>query len=324
MNTVNELRAMSENERMEWIINAKSSDLNVVLKDYGVKGIANMKKLEKIVMVTKLVEENIADEDAKRVMEATKKLNREINIRRSCGESIEQTLYARYKNKEIKFNELRNTCNKYDLNIPLSFDEKSSIELIDGSDEFSRKLHSEYAHYDCDNDCTYYSVLSRDFEWDKVFKNNGKYKFDSWLQKQICERNTVDRNGFQLAFDYDENNDVILLVYKNYELLGAYKYGDIDDIKTLIVCDDKFTRKDFYTYKNLLELLFEQYEECCEITEEYLENCKIIRNKFGKETDKNVYKKFYRIASSKIHQDISNYNTREMEILNDLKEDWGI
>ena len=322
--SIDELRTMNENERREWIVNAKSHDLNVVLKDYGVKCIASMNKLEKIVMVTKLAEENIADEDAKRVMEDTKKLNQEINIRRSCGESIEQTLYARYKNKEIKFNELRNTCNKYDLNIPLSCDEKSSIELIDGSDDFSRKLHSEYEHYDYDCDCTYYSVLSKDFEWDKVFRNNGKYKFDSWLQKQISERNTVDENGFQLAFDFDENDDVILLVYKNYELLGAYKYGDIDDIKTLIVCDDKFVRKDFYAYKNLLELLFKQYEECHEIVEEYLENCKIIRNKFSKETDKNVYKKFYRIASSKISQDISNCNTREMEILNDLKEDWGI
>ena len=320
MNTINELRAMSENERREWIVNANTKDLGILLKNEGVKGISRMKKLEKIVMVTKLVEENIADEDAKRVMDDTKKLNREINIRRSCGESIEQTLYARYKNKEITYNELRSTCNKYDLNIPLSFDEKSSIELIDGSDEFSRKLHSEYAHYDYDCDCTYYSVLSRDFEWDKVFRNNGKYKFDSWLQKQISERNTVDENGLQLAFDYDENNDVMLLVYKNYELLGAYKYGDIDDIKTLIVCDDKFVRKDFYAYKNLLELLFEQYEECHEIVEEYLDDCKIIRNKFNKETDKNVYKKFYRIASSKIRQNIS----REIEILNDLKEDWGI
>ena len=167
-------------------------------------------------------------------------------------------------------------------------------------------------------------MLSKDFEWDKVFRKNGKYIFDTWLQKQIYERNTVDRNGFQLAFSFDENDDVILLVYKNYELLGAYKDGDINDIKTLIVCDDKFVRKDFYAYENLLELLIKQYEECCEIVEEYLENCKIIRNKFSKETDKNVYKRFYRIASSKIHQDISNCNTREMEILNDLKEDWGI
>ena len=62
---IDELRKMSENDRREWIINAKSSDLNVVLKDYGVKGIANIKKLEKIVMVTKLVEENIADEGSK-------------------------------------------------------------------------------------------------------------------------------------------------------------------------------------------------------------------------------------------------------------------
>ena len=185
-------------------------------------------------------------------------------------------------------------------------------------------MHSEYKHYDYDYDCTYYSVLNKDFKWDKVFRNNGKYIFDTWLQKQIYERNTVDRNGFQLAFNFDENDDIILLVYKNYELLGAYKDGDIDDIKTLIVCDDKFVRKDFYAYENLLELLIKQYEECCEIVEEYLENCKIIRNKFSKETDKNVYKRFYRIASSKIHQDISNYNIREMDILNDLKENWGI
>ena len=324
MITVNELRAMSENERMDWIVNAKSSYLNIVLKDYGVKGIANMKKLEKIVMVTKIAAENIADEDAKRVMEDTKKLNREINIRRSCGESIEQTLYARYKNKEIKFNELRKVCNVYNVDIPLSCDEKSSIELIDGSDEFSRKLHSEYEHYDYDCDCTYYSVLSKDFEWDKVFRNDGKYKFDSWLQKQISERNTVDENGLQLAFDYDENNDVMLLVYKNYELLGEYKDGNIDDIKTLIVCDNKFVRKDFYTYEYLLELLNNQFEECSEIVDEYWKNYEIICNKFSKETDKNVYKRFYRTASLKLHQDVSKDDGRAMAILNDLKENWGI
>ena len=320
---VKELRLMSEKERTLWFASAKSNDLVQVLKNYGIKGISKMNKSEKLSMVASLViEDEVKDEDIKKIMEDTKKLNQEINIRRSCGESIEQTLYARYKNKEINYNELRKTCDRYHLDIPLSFDEKSSISLIDGSDEFSRKLHSEYEHYNYD--CTYYSVLNKDFKWDKVFRNNGKYIFDTWLQKQISERNTVDRNGFQLAFDFDENDDVILLVYKNYELLGAYKDGDIDDIKTLIVCDDKFVRKDFYAYENLLELLIKQYEECCEIVEEYLENCKIIRNKFSKETDKNVYKRFYRIASSKIHQDISNYNIREMDILNDLKENWGI
>lgn len=322
---VKELRLMSEKERTLWFASAKSNDLVQVLKNYGIKGISKINKSEKLSMVASLViEDEVKDEDIKKIMEDTKKLNEEINIRRSCGESIEQTLYARYKNKEIKFNELRKVCDAYNVDIPLSFDEKSSISLIDGSDEFSRKLHSEYEHYDYDYDRTYYSVLSKDFKWDKVFRNNGKYIFDTWLQKQISERNTVDRNGFQLAFDFDENDDVILLIYKNYELLGAYKDGDIDDIKTLIVCDDKFVRKDFYAYENLLELLIKQYEECYEIVEEYLENCKIIRNKFSKETDKNVYKRFYRIASSKINQDISNYNIREMDILNDLKENWGI
>ena len=75
---INELKTMNENERMEWIVNANNKDLGIVLKNEGVKGISNMKKLEKIAMVAQLVVKNsVTDEDAKRVMEDTERLKEE-------------------------------------------------------------------------------------------------------------------------------------------------------------------------------------------------------------------------------------------------------
>ena len=163
MNTINELRKMSETERMEWIANAKSSYLNVALKDYGVKGIANMKKLEKIVMLTKIVEENIEDADAKRVMEDTECLKEEIEIRQCYAETIEGILYARYKNGEITYDELRKVCNVYNIDIPLSYNEKNSIKIVDENCD----LFSWYEHHDCDGN-VYYSILDRKYEWENM------------------------------------------------------------------------------------------------------------------------------------------------------------
>ena len=156
--TINELKAMNETERMEWIVNAKSSDLNAVLKNEGVKFIPNMKKTEKLAMVVKLVENSIADEDAKRVMEEAKKLKEEIEIRQCYVEKIECTLYAMYKNKEITYNELRKTCNAYNIDIPLSSNEKNSIKLVDEN----CNLFSRYEHHD--DDYTYYSILNKNYE----------------------------------------------------------------------------------------------------------------------------------------------------------------
>ena len=262
MNTINELRKMSEIDRMEWIVNAKSSYLNVALKDGGVKGISNMKKLEKIVMVTKLVEENIADDDAKRVMEDTERLKDEIEIRQCYAETIEGILYARYKNGEITFSELRKTCNAYDIDIPLSCNEKNSIKLVDENCD----LFSWYEHHDCDGN-VYYSILDRKYEWENISLTSYDCRNDDWDVQQFFARNTVDNGDLQLACAFDENLNYMLCMYKNHKLLGAFVDGDIYDIKVVVDYDDRLTDEDLNTYEELLDLLNEQQEEYCRIVD---------------------------------------------------------
>ena len=120
MSSINELKKMSEKERISWLLNANAKDLGILLKNYGIKGISKMSKKEKMSMILDLAVENIADEEVEKVMEDTKKLNEEINVRLSLVDNIEATLYARYKNKEINYNELRKVCDKYNFDIPLS------------------------------------------------------------------------------------------------------------------------------------------------------------------------------------------------------------
>ena len=58
-------------------------------------------------------------------------------------------------------------------------------------------------------------------------------------------------------------------MYKNYELLGAYRDGSIDDINRLIEYDDRLVEEDVSTYSELLELLEKQYKECHKTIEAY-------------------------------------------------------
>ena len=256
MNTINELRKISEKERMEWIINAKSSDLNVVLKNAGVKGISRMKKLEKIVMVTKLVEDNITDEDAKRVMEDTRKLNKELSVRRSFGDFIECTLYARYKNREITYNELKNTCDKYNLDIPLNDDEESSINFIDKHCD----MFSTYEHDDEDGNI-YYALFDECYQWYNMHRKDNICKDEDWDIQEFYKINAVDKNGLQLAFTYDNELHYVLCVYKNYELLATYVEGSTHKIKELVAYDNRLTDEDLDTYEELLGILQKQCEE---------------------------------------------------------------
>ena len=267
--SINELRKISEKERMNWIINAKSSDLNAVLKDYGVKGIAKMKKLEKIVLVTKLVEENIADEDANRVMEDTRKLNKELSVRRSFGDFIECTLYARYKNGEITYNELKNTCNFYNINIPLSSDEKNSIDIIDKSYD----MFSTYEHDDEDGNI-YYALFDECYQWYNMCRKDNICKDENWDVQEFYKINTIDKNGLQLAFTYDNELHYVLCIYKDYELLATYVEGSTHKIKELVAYDDKLSEEDLETYEELLGLLQKQCEEYWKIlkADEMLKN----------------------------------------------------
>ena len=262
MSSINELKKMSENERMEWIVNAKSSDFNAILKNEGVKCISNMKKTEKLAMVVKLVAENSADEDAKRVMEEAKKLKEEIEIRQCYAEKIEGTLYAMYKNNEITYSELRKVCDVYNIDIPLSYNENNSIKLVDEN----CNLFSWYEHHDCDGN-VYYSILDRKYEWENISLTSYDCRNDDWDVQQFFARNTVDNGDLQLACTFDENLNYMLCMYKNHKLLGAFADGDIDDIKVVVDYDDRLTDEDLDAYEELLDLLNEQQEEYCRIVD---------------------------------------------------------
>ena len=256
MSSINELKKMSEKERALWLLNAKSKDLTIVLKNYGIKGISKMNKDEKMSMILDLAVENISDEEVEKVIEDTRKLNKELKIRQSYEETLKNTLYARYKNREITYNELRKVCYKYGFDIPLSYNEESSIDLVDRYCD----MYSNYVHYD-DKGKIYFSVLDKKFEWRNVHKNSYECRDYNWNGQQLYKLNTVDNGLQQLAFTFEDNGHCIVCVYKNYTLLATYVCGDMDDIRKLIYHDKKLTYEDLKAYEKLYELLGEQYEE---------------------------------------------------------------
>lgn len=281
--TIKDLKLLNEAERIFWFTNAKAKDLSLVLKNEGIKGLSKLKKAEKLEMIVGMVVENtIEDEEIDKVVEDTKKLCEELNARQSYKEEFEETLYARLCAKEITWEEFKQTVVNRNISIPINVaDEEDTKYLIDRKCD----LYSEYEHYVYKGD-TYYSVLNKDFEWKKVFKNNGKRKWKNWGEKQFYEKNTINKDCVhQLAFDYDEDGEH-LLVYKNYELLGYYKDGNIDDIKKLVEYDDKLVTEDLDAYEELLALLEKQHEEYNRI----MEADRMLRKKFN--FIKCRYKKF--------------------------------
>ena len=286
--TIKDLKSLNEKDRISWFANAKANDLGIVLKNEGIKGVSKLKKAEKLAMVLDLVvEDNVTDDAIDKVVEDTKKLTEELNVRQSYEEEFESTLYARLCAKEITWLEFKQTVVNRNISIPINVaDEEYTKDLLDRKCD----LYSEYEHYVYKGD-TYYSVLSKDFQWKKVFKNNGKYRWKNWHEKQFYERNTVDKDGvLQLAFDYDENDYYTILVYKNYELLGAYKDGSIDDIKKLVEYDDRLVEEDIDAYEELLALLEKQHEEYNKIMEADRMLRKKLKNQYK-------YKKFSSFAN---------------------------
>ena len=256
--SIRELRLMNESERMEWYKNVNGKDLTIVLKNEGIKSIYKMKKAEKLAIVIELVENKVEDEVIEKVVDDTRKLNEEINARQSYKEEFEQTLCARWQAKEITWEEFKQAIIKYNISIPINVtDEEDTKDILNRNYD----MYSAYEHYDDENNI-YYSVLNRDFQWSNVFRIDGKYIYYDWEEQQMYELNTVDKDCIhQLAFGFDENGHYTLLVYKNYELLGTYRYGDIDDIKRLIEYDDRLYYDDLEKYEELLKLLKTQYYE---------------------------------------------------------------
>ena len=259
MNTINELKQISEKERIEWIVNASNKDLGLVLKNEGIKGISKMKKAEKLSMVLDLAVENIPDEEIDAIWEDAKRLNKDLNYRNSYKESIDATLYAMYKSKKITFNEFRKVCYRYHLDIPCSYNETHSIDIINRCCNYY--LWSNYEHTDAEGN-TYYALFDECYEWENIFKKNKISECFGWDLKQFYARNTVDDNGYlQLAYTFNDDGQYVICVYKHYELLGVYEEGCMDDIEDLAIYDCRLDDDDFYTYKELFESLEKQYNE---------------------------------------------------------------
>ena len=285
--TIKDLKLMNDKDRILFFANAKAKDLTLILKNAGIKGVSKLKKAEKLEMIVNLVvENNITDEEIDKVVEDTRKLTEELNARQSFKEEFEETLYARLCAKEITWQEFKQTVVNRNISIPINVaDEEDTKDILDRKCD----LYSEYEHYPYKGD-TYYSVLDKDFYWKKVFKNNGKRKWKNWEEKQLYERNTVDKDGvLQLAFDFNDNG-YNLLVYKNYQLLGYYLDGGIDNIYKLVAYDSKLVIEDLDVYEELLGLLEQQHEEYDRI----MEADRILRKKLKNQYK---YKKFSSFAN---------------------------
>ena len=285
MSSINELKAMSKKELCIWGSKVNAKELKAILKKNGFRGYSKLKKAELLNAVLDMI---VSDEEIEKVMEDTKKLNEEINARQSFEEEFESTLYARWAAKEITWEEFKQTIINYNISIPINVaDEEDTKDILNRKYD----MDSMYEHYVFESNTCYYSVLNKDFEWDNVFRNNGKYRYYDWEEQQMYERNTVDKDGLQLAFDFDENSDYTLLVYKNYELLGSYTNGQIDDINRLIEYDDRLSYEDLDTYAELLELLDKQYEEYDKIINEHWEKERKARQE--REVREKKYKEAY-------------------------------
>ena len=280
------LLEMSENERILWFAKATANDLTIVLENEDIECYSNTKKSEKLEMVIDLLDEEIYE-----IMEETRQLYTEIVMRQSYEEKIEWTLYCRYKNEEITYDQMRKVCDKYKLDIPLSCNEQNCVAFIDKYCDF----YSHYQHYRKKGG-KYYSVLDENYEWCNVFRNDGKHKWQNWEEKQMYERNTVDKNGRQLSFSFDSDGYCVISVYKNYKLLGTFDLECCErDIKMLIDYDYRLFGKDLEIYTELLERLNKQrkeYDRIIETDAKLLKKLNTHYNEFSsliKETPKRVY-----------------------------------
>ena len=261
--TINELKKMNEKERTLWLLNANAKDLGLILKNYGIKNTSKMKKAEKLSMVLDLAVENIPDEEIDAIWEDAKRLNKDLNYRHSYKESIDATLYAMYNSKKITFNEFRKVCDRYHLDIPCSYNETHSIDIINRCCNYY--LHSNYEHYDCNNNA-YYSLFDELYQWYNMCRKYNMCEDEDWDLKQFYARNTVDDDGYlQLAYSFNDDGHYVLCVYKHYELLATYEEGCMEDIEDLAVYDYRLDDDDLLTYKELFETLGNQYGEYCEI-----------------------------------------------------------
>lgn len=392
---IKELKQLNKKELALWTSKVKATELKAILKTEGIKGYSKYKKSELLETVLDMVissdDSEVINDDVKTIYEETKALTGEINARQSFEEKFEDTLIARYQAGEITYQQLIDVVSTYKIsNIPVVYGDKETQDWYFDRGDF----YSQYEHLDKDSK-KYYAIFSKEFTWDSQCNYWRIYNYYDCIDEYFHKHNRVVENDLALAYEYDDDSNLNLLIYKDCELLGAYTDGQIDDIKALSKYDKTITGDDIKVYEKLLDKLNERYEEYQDYSnkewakrqkesarkrnydkayklwkdnfwlyasdkysfEDIWDNAGEIKNRAKyyemqeyvtdkkrnaykqyedmfsgigtktvavKEEDKSIYKTIYRSASLKLHPDVLKDGGHAMQVLNQLKESWGI
>lgn len=168
------------------------------------------------------------------------------------------------------------------------------------------------------------SIQTRDNIDDEITNNDLKElkKLFTKLQKQMDEyykREDIRQTKQQKENEkqqkakqkYEEAKNSWTMYYQPY-CMGKYKFEDI--------WDENGEVKNFNLWSEMIEFCNKQSQS------KYNDYSDLFGTKTIeiKEEDKDIYKTIYRSASLKLHPDILKDDGHAMQILNDLKESWGI
>lgn len=188
-----------------------------------------------------------------KIFEDTKKLNEKINILTDYPEEIENTMASRYQAGEITLDEFVKTCINNKLSIAVTYDKDEMEHYLN---RFS-DLYSSYYHY-VDKYNEYYALFNKDNEWNNIFDDTvftDKCNEDYYYQI-LHEKNYVIDQDLQVAFTYNENGDLLFILYKDYKIV-AYKQKNemmAKDIKK--ICNYcKMTDSEYERYKAITRTL---------------------------------------------------------------------
>lgn len=290
---LNELKTMNEKELCLWSATVKASELKAILKNEGIKGYSKYKKSELLDKVLDLVFETVNTNNntiklhtnVEKIYNDTLELNKEIVNRTFFEEDIENTFVGRYEAEEITLQELKDCIYVYNLNIPTLANDEDTKDMLTRRFDY----YSQYEHYTYDTSNKYdkyFGLFNKEFEWDRACVND--IDEDDWELESFYKNNHIDNNGLQLAYEYDEDN-IYLLVYKNYKLLGTIVDGKYSDIKKLAKYDNTITNEDLVMYKEMFKTLDKQLKEHEKKAKAY--NEQIIRENRIKQQNKERYEK---------------------------------
>lgn len=199
----------------------------------------------------------IIQEDISEIWEYTIKLNKELHMRCGSDEDLESTLVARYEAKEINLQQFNDIIAQNKLNLPIFFYKESLGVYLDRMD-----FYSNYEQYDDNQDIKqdrrYYCMFDKNFEWHEVIKCYDEKDEDSidW-----SKNNHVDNVLYQLSEACDDNGYTYICIYKNYNLQGTFKDGNLDNIKALCDYDNNLNYEQLKALYEQLEQQIKGYEE---------------------------------------------------------------